>query len=105
MVGGVPPLGEVDGWEDTGLAWHPGVDFVVWKHHGVDLDVVDVVRAVAEDPRQLGLPDFSQLLEGEGGGPSAVLVPEPVAQPEVVELLADDAGEGWAHHGARQRAL
>ena len=105
MVGRVPPLGEVNLGEDAVLAGHPGVDLVVWEDHGVHLDVVDFVGAVAEDPRQLGLPDLGQLLQGETAGPAAVLVPEPVAQPEVVELLADDAGEGWAHHGARQRAL
>ena len=66
MVGRVPPLGEVDLGEDAVLAGHPGVDLVVREDHGVHLDVVDVVGAVAEDPRQLGLPDFSQLLEGEG---------------------------------------
>ena len=61
MVGGVPPLGQVDLGQDAGLAGHPGVDLVVWQDHGVDLDVVDVVRAVAQHPRQLGLPDLGQL--------------------------------------------
>jgi len=85
VVGGVPPLRE-----DAVLAGHPGVDLVVREDHGVHLDVVDVVGAVAEDPRQLGLPDLGQLLQGEATGPAAVLIPEPVAQPEVVELLASD---------------
>ena len=35
----------------------------------------------------------------------AVLVPEPVALPEVEELLADDAGEGGPHNPAHHRLL
>ena len=37
MVGGVPPLVEVDAREDAGLAGHAGVDLVVGKHHHVHL--------------------------------------------------------------------
>jgi len=65
VVRSVPPLGEVNFGEDAGLAGHPGVDLVVWEDHGVDLDVVDVVGAVAEHPRQLGFPDLLKLLQGE----------------------------------------
>ena len=64
-----------------------------------------MVAVVADDPRQLHLPDLRQLVAREGGGPAAVLVPEAVAEAEVVELLADDAGEGGAHHRAGQRDL
>ncbi len=68
--------------------------------HGVHL-----VSVVANDPGQLDLPDLVQLLHGEAAGPAAVLVPESVAEPEVVELLADQTGEGGADHGAGQGAL
>ena len=39
------------------------------------------------------------LLESEGGRPAAVLVPESVAQSVVVELLPNDARQGWANLG------
>ncbi len=63
------------------------------------LDVVDVVRIVADDTREANLPQLRQLFNGEGGGPPAVLVPEPVPEPEVPELAAHDAGKGGPHHG------
>ena len=69
------------------------------------LHAVDVVAVVADQAGELDLADLVELLEGEGGGPAAVLVPEAVAEAEVVELLADDAGEGGAHHRAGQRDL
>ena len=55
------------------------------------LHAVDVVAVVADQAGELDLADLVELLEGEGGGPAAVLVPEAVAEAEVVELLADDA--------------
>ena len=105
MVGSVSPLGEVQSGQDTGLAGNPGVDLVVGQHHGVDLNVVQRVGIITENTGQLDLPDFGQLLQGEAGRPATVLVPEPIAQPEVVELFADDAGEGGTDHGAGERLL
>ena len=69
------------------------------------LDSLQVVAVVAQDPGQLDAPDLGELLQGEGGGPAAVLVPESVPVAEVVELLADQTGEGRPHHAARQRPL
>ena len=66
-----------------------------------DLDGLQVVAVVADDPRQLHLPDLRQLVAREGGRPAAVLIPEPVSVFEVVEGPAHDAGEGGPHHGAR----
>ena len=70
-----------------------------------NLHAVDVVAVVAYQPGELDLADLVELLQSEGGGPAAVLVPEAVAEPEVVELLADDAGEGGADHGPGQGHL
>ena len=69
------------------------------------LNSLQVVAVVAQDPGQLDAPDLGELLQGEGGGPAAVLVPESVPVAEVVELLADQTGEGRPHHAARQRPL
>lgn len=44
------------------------------------LNVLDLVRVVAEDAGQLHPPDLVQLLQGEGARPAAVLVPEPAVQ-------------------------
>ena len=38
VVGGVPPLGQVQTGQDTGLAGHSRVDLVVGQHHGVYLN-------------------------------------------------------------------
>ena len=70
-----------------------------------NLHAVDVVAVVAYQPGELDLADLVELLQSEGRGPAAVLVPEAVAEPEVVELLSDDAGEGGADHGAGQGQL
>ena len=70
-----------------------------------NLHAVDVVAVVAYQPGELDLADLVELLQSEGGGPAAVLVPEAVAEPEVVELLSDDAGEGGADHGSGQGHL
>ncbi len=78
---------------------------MVWQHHGEDLHCLDVVGVVAQDPRQLDLPDLVQLLQGEAAGPASVLVPEAIAVAEGAELLADDAGKCRAHHGAGQGLL
>ena len=64
-----------------------------------------MVAVVADDPRQLHLPDLRQLVAREGGGPAAVLIPEPVSVSEVVELLANQTGEGGADHATGQGSL
>ena len=135
-------------WQYSRLAWHTGVDFMVWQHHSVHLTTRDtlhsntdsdetlghpsvssrdmwrrlswcpdkcgcpshlhslqVVAVVAEDSGQFDASDLRQLLEGEGWRPAAVLIPEPVSVSEVVELFADETGQGGADHTARQRPL
>ncbi len=59
---------------------------MVGQHHGEDLHALQVVGVVAEDAGELDLADLVQLLQGEGGGPPAVFVPEAVAVAEIVEL-------------------
>ena len=78
---------------------------MVWKYHGVDLDVVQIVTGVAQNAGKLGFPDFCQLFQSEAGWPATVLVPEPISQPEVVELFANDAGESGSDHGSGQGSL
>jgi len=78
---------------------------MIGENHGVNLNILNVVRVVTENSGQLNPPDLSQLLKGKRGWPPTILVPEPVSIPKVVELLAHDAGEGRANHGARKRFL
>ena len=100
-----PSAARTVGIESTGcfclLEWSPCTSISL----AADLHAVDVVAVVADQAGELDLADLVELLEGEGGGPAAVLVPEAVAEAEVVELLADDAGEGGAHHRAGQGDL
>ena len=103
VEGGVPPLGQVDLGQDAALAGHAGVDLVIGQDHGVDLDAVHLVGVVANDSGKLDLADLGKLLQGEAAGPASVLVPEPIAESKVVELLGHQAAEGWAHHGSGQR--
>ncbi len=42
---------------------------------------------------------------GEPDERVAVLVPKPVALPEVPELDADDASEGWTHQATVKRGF
>ena len=69
------------------------------------LDVGDGVAVVAHRLAQAHFADLVELGLGEPDEGVAALVPEPVALPQVAELDADDAGEGWAHQPAVQRGL
>ena len=66
---------------------------MVGQDHGVDLDGLQLVRVVAEDARQFGATQLRQLLWRKGGRPARVLVPEAVADTQVVELTPNDAGK------------
>ena len=46
----------------------------VWKHVGVDLDGLHVVRVVAQQPRQGHLPDLLQLFQGETAWPASIFI-------------------------------
>jgi len=98
VEGRIPPLGQIHARQLVRLAAHARIDLMVGQHHRVHLDRLNVVGVVAENPRKADLSNFRQLFEGEGGGPAAVLVPEAVSGPEVVELAAHDAGKGGTHH-------
>ena len=60
-----PEPGQINPWEEVGVARHPWVDLVVREDHGVHLDVLDLVRVVADHAGKLHPPDFVQL-EGKG---------------------------------------
>jgi len=105
VVGSITPLGKVNSRQDPRFTGDSGVDLVVREHHGIHLDVLQVVTVVTEYSGQFHLSDLSELFEGEAAGPSSVLVPEPVSVTEVVELFADDAGKGGADHGSGERTL
>ena len=73
--------GQINPWQEVGVARNPWVDFVVGKDHCVHLDVVfirqisnqsikqshldvlNLVRVVADHTRKLHPPDFIQLEE------------------------------------------
>ena len=78
---------------------------MVREYHGIHLNILNVVRVVAQNSRQFHSSDLGQLLKGERRRPSAVLVPEPVTVSEVVELLAHNTGEGRSNHGTRKRSF
>jgi len=103
MKGSISPLGKIESWQNSRLAWHSGIDFMVWQHHGVNLNSFQIVAVVAEYTRQLDPSDLCQLLQCEGWRPSAILVPESVSVSEVVELLANQTGEGGADHEINPR--
>ena len=43
----------------------------------MDLDSLDVVSVVAEEPGHGHLPDLLQLLQGEAAGPPTILIEKP----------------------------
>ena len=53
--------GQINPWQEVGVARNPRVDLVVGEHHGVHLDVLDLVRVVADHTGKLHPPDFVQL--------------------------------------------
>ena len=57
--------GQINPWQEVGVAGNPRVDLVVGEDHGVHLDVLDLVRVVADHAGKLHPPDFVQL-EGKG---------------------------------------
>ena len=62
------------------------------------LQFLHVVHAVTDDPGQAGGPDLLQLGRSEGSSMSPIFVPEPVAFPQIEELLANNAGKCRSHH-------
>ena len=66
---------------------------------------VHFVSIVTYQPGELDLSDLLELLESEAAWPSAILVPEPITETEVVELFANQAGKGRSDHGTGQRNL
>ena len=61
------------------------------------LDVSDDVAVFADDLGERHLADFVELSFAEPRRGGVVLVPVPVALFQLLELDADDAGEGGAH--------
>lgn len=72
---------------------------------GEGLHQLEGVPVVAVDPGEVGLPDLHQLLLGELAGRGGVVVVEPVAVLQPLELVADEALEGRAGQGAVDRHL
>ena len=69
------------------------------------LHCLQVIAVVTQHSGQLDSSDLRQLLQSEGGWPATILIPEPVSGSEVVELFANDTGQGGADHAAGQRSL
>ena len=69
------------------------------------LNCLQIVTVVTQHSGQLDSSDLRQLFQGEGGWPATILIPEPVSVSEVVELFANDTGQGGADHAAGQRPL
>lgn len=79
--------------------------FNVSHLHDPQLDGVDLVEVVAHDPAEGRPPDLLQLGRREARPEAAVLVPEPVAAPQVHELLRQYARERRADQPADDGAL
>lgn len=77
----------------------------VWLVKDGLLDVSDDVAIFADDLGEGHLADFVELRLAEPGGGGVVLVPVTVALFQLLELDADDAGEGGAHQRPLQRCL
>ena len=81
----VNPLGEIQPGNDSGVTGDPGVDLQVGQDEHPELEGLDTVRVVAEQPRHGEAPDLLQLLDGEAAGPTSVLIPEPGGHHSIVE--------------------
>ena len=53
--------GQINPWQEVGVAGNPRVDLVVGEDHGVHLDVLDLVGVVADHTGELHPPDLIQL--------------------------------------------
>lgn len=123
------PFTKVNRWDDGTLAGHSRIaermkektknynfvlkspftphhsHFMIWQHHGINLDGINQVRVIANDARQLGLAHLLQLLGRKGGRLIGQFVPEAIASSQVAHLSGDDTAESRSQHGARQRLL
>ena len=77
----------------------------MWLIKNRSLDVSDHVAIFTHDLRQGDFPDLGKLCLAKLEVGVVVLVPEPVALFELLELNPDDAGESGADESALQRAL
>ena len=77
----------------------------MWLVEDGPLYVAHDVAVLADDLGQRDLPDLRELRLAELGGGVVALVPEPVALLQLLELDADDAGEGGSHQGTLQGSL
>ena len=77
----------------------------MWLIKNRSLDVSDHVAIFTNDLRQGDFPDLGKLCLTKLEVGVVVLVPEPVALFELLELNPDDAGESGADESALQRAL
>ena len=53
--------GQINPWEEIGVARNPRVDLVVGQDHRVHLDVLDLVGVVADHTGKFHPPDLVQL--------------------------------------------
>lgn len=74
-----------------------GHDLVVgrWPPEGLRLHRGHVVTVVAEDTSHAGLADFGQLFPGEGVFLVSAFEEVTIGHTRAVELLSQDAQEGW----------
>ena len=75
---------------------------MIWQDHWVNLDSIDQIRVIANDPGQLGLSDLLQLLWREGRRLIRKLIPETISPPQVAHLGGNDTRKGGSQHRSRQ---
>ena len=102
----VPPSFQADRWNrgcSSPAAGGSHIRQLVGLEEGKRLELFNIVHAVTDHPGKGGLSDLLKLRRTESTRVSSSFVPEPVALPQVEELLADDASKGWpndpTHHG------
>ena len=78
---------------------------MIWKHESAHLNRLNTVSVVAKQPRYGITSDFLQLFQSKAAWPASILIPEPITMSEVVELSANDAGEGLAQQSSRNGIL